>query len=241
VTGKIKRATVTLESTGNYYLSLQAACENQTLPKTNKAVGLDMGIADLAISSDGIKYAAFDAKKLEKQATQWQSKYSRRRHLAKVNVAFDKHNKRLVPRELEDFSNWQKAGKHKARLQAKMANQRKDYLHKLTTQLIKHYDMIFIEDLKTKNLLKNHYLAKSISNASWRMFRTLLEYKCSWYGKRLIVVKPNYTSQVCSSCDYPSGKKPLEIREWTCPRCHTHHDRDTNAAVNILNQGLKAI
>ncbi|WP_262393382.1 transposase [Sporolactobacillus inulinus] len=103
------------------------------------------------------KYAAFDVKKLERQVTQWQSTCSHRRHLAKVNVAFDQHHKvSSSPRELEDFSNWQKARKRKATLQAKIANQRKDYLHKLTTQLIKHYDVIVIEDLKTKNLLKNH-------------------------------------------------------------------------------------
>ncbi|WP_369122700.1 RNA-guided endonuclease TnpB family protein [Sporolactobacillus sp. THM19-2] len=98
-----------------------------------------------------------------------------------------------------------------------------------------------MEDLKTKNLLKNHHLAKSTSNACWRMFRTLLEYKCRWYGKRIIIAQPHYTSQICSRCDYHSGKKPLEIRDWTCPMRHTHHDRDIHAAVHILNQGLKAI
>ncbi|WP_202812806.1 RNA-guided endonuclease TnpB family protein [Sporolactobacillus inulinus] len=150
-----------------------------------------------------------------------------------MNVAFDQHHKVSSPRELEDFSNWQKARKRKATLQAKIANQRKDYLHKLTTQLIKHYDVIVIEDLKTKNFLKNHHLARSISNASWRMLRTMLAYKCRWYGKRLTVAWPHDTSQMCSSCGYHSGKKPLEIREWTYPECRTHHDRDINAAVNI--------
>lgn len=122
-----------------------------------------------------------------------------------------------------------------------IANQRRDYLHKLTTNLVKQYDVIVIEDLKTKNLQKNHHLAKSIANASWYRFRTMLQYKCDWYGNQLVVVKPSYTSQICSHCGFHSGKKPLAIREWTCPRCNTHHDRDINAAVNILHKGLKAI
>lgn len=101
--------------------------------------------------------------------------------------------------------------------------------------------MIVIEDLKVKNLQKNHCLAKSIANASWYQFRSMLEYKCAWYGKQLIVVNPSYTSQICSVCGFHSGKKPLDVREWTCQQCGTHHDRDINAAVNILNRGLKAI
>ncbi|WP_201727067.1 RNA-guided endonuclease InsQ/TnpB family protein, partial [Lactobacillus helveticus] len=125
----------------------------------------------------------------------------------------------------------------KAKCQAKAANQRRDYLHKLTTHLVKQYDVIAIEDLKTKNLQKNHHLAKSIANASWRMFRQMLEYKCEWYGKKLIAVDPKNTSRICSKCGYNSSAKPLEIREWTCSKCQTKHDRDINAAVNILHKG----
>ena len=238
---KIKQYTVSYDPTGRYYLSLQVETETSQLPKTGKSVGLDVGIANLAISSDGIKYGTFNAKWLEKQATNWQRKYSKRRRQATIAVRQWNHNHKTIKEGLDDYQNWQQARIVKARYQQKIANKRKDYLHKLTTNLVKKYDVIVIEDLKTKNLQKNHHLAKSISNASWYQFRTMLEYKCAWYGKRLIVVSPNYTSQICSNCGFSSGKKPLEIRKWTCPKCDTHHDRDINAAVNILHKGLKAV
>ncbi|WP_367333691.1 RNA-guided endonuclease TnpB family protein [Limosilactobacillus sp.] len=239
---KLKCYTVCLEPTGRYYLSLQVAVETpKHLRKTGKAVGIDVGIANLAISSDGIKYGTFNAKWAEKQAAKWQSKYAKRKHQATVAVCQWNHNHKTTKKELSDYQNWQRAQQQKARYQAKVANQRKDYLHKLTTNLVKQYDVIVIEDLKAKNLQKNHCLAKAIANASWYQFRTMLAYKCAWYGKRLVVVKPNYTSQICSHCGYHSGPKPLQIREWSCQSCGTHHDRDINAAVNILHQGLKAI
>lgn len=239
---KIKRYTVSYDSTGRYYLSLIVeTTAPKALPKTGKAVGIDVGIADLAISSDGVKYGTFNAKWLEKQAAKWQSRFSKRKHQATVAVCQWNHKHKLTKIGINAYQNWQRAKKQKARYQQRIANKRKDYLHKLTTALVKKYDVIAIEDLKVKNLQKNHHLAKSITNASWYLFRTMLEYKCAWYGKRLIAVSPKYTSQVCSNCGYPSGKKPLEIREWTCPQCGTHHDRDINAAVNILNRGLKAV
>ena len=240
--GKIKCYTVCLVPTGHYYLSLQVAFEAPNhLRKTGKAIGIDVGITDLAISSDGIKYGTFNAKWAEKQVTKWQSKYAKRKHQATVAVRQRNHNHKTMKKELSNYQNWQRAQQQKARYQAKVANQRKDYLHKLTTALVRQYDVIVIEDLKAKNLQKNHCLAKAIANASWYQFRTMLAYKCTWYGKRLVVVKPNYTSQICSYCGYHSGPKPLQIREWTCPNCGTHHDRDINAAVNILHQGLNAV
>lgn len=239
---KIKRYTVLRDSTGRYYVSLMVEKDNiKPLKKTGKQVGIDVGIADLAILSNGIKYSTFDGFYYEKKATNWQRKYSRRRELANRLCLQDKNRKVICPRSLDSFKNWQKAQKMKARCQAKAANKRHDYLQKLTTHLVRQYDVIVIEDLRTKNLLKNHHLAKSISNASWSLFRQMLEYKCKWYGKKLVAINPKNTSRICSNCGYNSGAKPLNIREWTCPKCHVHHDRDINAAVNILNRAVKTV
>ena len=239
---KIKRYTVILDPTGRYYLSLIIDDPNiQSLEPTGAIVGIDMGVADLAITSDSQKYPKFEADWCEQQANEAQSRFSKRKQRALVRVRQWNHNHKDIKQELEDYSNWQRARQQKARYQAKVANKRKDYLHKITTELVKSYDVIVIEDLKTKNLLKNHHLAKSITNNSWYLFREMLEYKCKWYGKKLIKVSPNYTSQICSNCGYHSGKKPLDVREWTCPKCNTYHDRDINASINILNRGLKEL
>ncbi|QNO01273.1 transposase [Lactobacillus phage Lbab1] len=233
---KIKLGTIKLTPTGKYYLVLIAECENQALSKTGKSVGIDMGLADLMITSDGVKYPTirFD-KIMAKKKHYWEKRFARRRLQAQEAIAWDKHNKVPEPRELSNFKNYQKAKLMVAKYNEKIANQRSNYLHLLTRQLVEQYDTIKIEDLKTKNLLKNHKLSRSIANASWRELRRQLEYKCAWYGKKLVTVNPRKTSQICSSCGYDDGKHTLDIREWTCPRCGVHHDRDINAAKNILN------
>ena len=150
----------------------------------------------------------------------------------------DKNMKVINPRTLLDFMNVEKARVTKAKSQKHLANKRKDFLHKLSTNLVKSYDVIIIEDLKSSQMMKNHKLAKAIGNASWHEFRTMLSYKCEWYGKQLVIVPPHYTSRDCSNCHHTSGKRGLSVREWTCDNCGEHHDRDINAAKNILTKGL---
>ena len=232
----IKTGTIKLTPAGRYYLVLIVECENQALRKTGSSVGIDMGLADLMITSDGVKYPTirFD-KILAKKKHYWEKCLARRRLQAQKEIAWDKHNKVLNPRELSDFKNYQKAKLMVAKYSEKIANQRSNYLHLLSKQLVEQYDVIKIEDLKTKNLMKNHKLARAIANASWRELRRQLAYKCEWYGKQLVTVNPRKTSQICSNCGFDDGKHTLDIREWTCPRCGVHHDRDINAAINILN------
>jgi len=234
---KIQQVTVSYTSSRKFYASILVKCEKQALPKTGEQVGLDMGVADLVIESNSEKVPTQKYEELERKLHVWQRKLARRRELAKQEIAKAKH---YEDRELtlDDFSNYQKAKLQVARLYDKIANSRKDYLHKVTTSLVREYALIAMEDLKTKNMVKNHSLAKAISNQGWGMFKEMLSYKCEWYGKTLVTVNPRNTSRVCSTCGANTGKKPLDIREWTCPECGAHHDRDVNAAKNILQLAI---
>jgi len=240
IKGKIKNVTIRKSATNKYYASVLTEIEIKPLAKTKQEVGIDMGVKDLAITSDGKKYKTvrFD-KLLQDKKHYWEVRLARRRSLAKKEITWDKHNKVLEPRELSDFNNYMKAKLMVAKYSEKIANQRKDYLHKISTELVKKYDVIKIEDLKTSNMIKNHKLARAIANQSWRELRVMLEYKCEWYGKELVVVNPYKTSQVCYSCGYDDGKHALDIREWICPNCGARHDRDINAAKNILKVEAK--
>ena len=235
VEGKIKNVTIRLSSTGKFYAIVLVDTEVNRLNSTNQSVGIDMGIADLMITSDGIKYPTirFD-KLLAKKKHYWERRLARRRLQAMKEIAWDHHNKVMEPREISDFKNYLKAKHMVAKYSEKIANQRSNYLHNLTKQLVEQYDVIKIEDLKTKNLLKNHKLARAIANQSWREIRRQLEYKCAWYGRQLVTVNPRKTSQICSNCGFDDGKHTLDVRQWKCPKCGMNHDRDINAAKNIL-------
>lgn len=225
----IKSVTIKRNSTGHYYAVLLVESESQALPKTGRSVGIDLGLTHLAITSDGEKFKSQRLHlKYQKRLHYWEKRVARRRLNAIQNN---------VP--LTDAKNYQKAKQQVARIHEKIANTRKDYLHKITTSLVERYDFIVLEDLKTSNLMKNHNLARAITNQSWRMFRTFIEYKSIRYGKTSTVVNPYKSSQYCSSCGYDSGKKTLDIRHWRCPSCHTSHDRDINASKNILKFGLE--
>jgi len=228
--GMIKSATISRHSSGKYYISLLCKEEISELPQTNSAIGIDLGITDFAIFStvqkiDNNKFTSKMAKKLKHE----QPKLSRRALLAKQR-GFN----------LFEAKNYQKQKRLVARLHEKVMNQRNDFLNQLSTEMIKNHDIICIEDLNTKGMLRNHKLAKSISDVSWSSFVKKLQYKADWYGRKMIKVDQWFpSSQICSKCGQKDGKKSLEIREWTCPLCHAHHDRDINASINILTEGLR--
>jgi putative transposase len=227
---RILHAAIRKNSSGKFFVSI--LCEEEIIeyPKTNAAIGIDLGIADFAILSNGQKIDNNKfTSKMEKKLKREQRKLSRRALLAKQNGI-----------HLFEARNYQKQKRKVARLHEKVMNQRTDFLNKLSTEIIKNHDIICIEDLNTKGMLRNHKLAKSISDVSWSSFVTKLQYKADWYGREIIKVDKWFpSSQICSECGHKDGKKSLKIREWTCPICHAQHDRDINASINILIEGLR--
>lgn len=232
IKGLIKSATISKTATGKYFISI--LCEEEILPmsKTNSNLGIDLGLENFAILSTGEKISnPRFLRSLSKKLAREQKILSRRALLAKKDG-----------RKLSDCRNYQKQKLKVARIHEKISNQRKDFLNKLSTELVKNHDVICIEDLASKNLMKNHRLARAISDASWSEFTRQLHYKADWYGKKIVTVSRWFpSSQLCSTCGASSGKKALSIREWTCEHCGAHHDRDINASLNILKEGMRLV
>lgn len=216
-TGTIKRATVR-ECADGWYVCLCVETDIEHLPTTQNSIGIDVGIKSLLVTSDG-------------------ETVENPKHLYKAERKL-KRLQRLVSRKKKGSSNRRKAVKKLARQHQKVANTRNDFQHKVTTWLIRENQAIAVESLQIKNMLANHHLAKSISDAGWHSLTQKLEYKARWYGRTFEKVSARHTSQDCSGCGYRKTDLTLSVRQWTCPGCGSVHDRDVNAARNIKNKAV---
>lgn len=211
--------TVSRDTAGRWHVSMLVDDTVPTLPPTGSAVGVDLGLKDFAVTSDGehIPHPGL-LRRHEQRLARYQ---------------------RMMARKAKGSNNRRKAKAKVAKTHARVSDARRDFLHKTSTDLVRRYDTIVVEDLAVGNMVRNHCLAKSISDSGWAEFRRQLEYKAQWYGRRVVVVDRFYpSSKLCSHCGHLLSKLSLGTRHWTCPDCRTLHDRDINAAKNILAEGL---
>ena len=218
--GLIKSCTISQNPSGKYFISILVDTENIQLPKLDTKVGIDLGIKEFAITSDGEMFSN----------PKWLNKSEKRLRKLQKDLS----------RKQKGSNNRRKDRLKVAKLHEKISNQRKDYLHKISHYIISENQVIVIEDLKVSNMIKNHKLAKSIANVSWFEFRRQLEYKSEWYGRELIIAPSNYaSSQLCSNCGNKSSQtKDLSCRTYICPVCGMEMDRDINASKNLLNLAM---
>ena len=232
IKGIIKSVTISRNSINHYFVSILSQEEITELPKANKNIGIDLGIKEFAIMSDNTKIDNLKlTKKYEDKLKREQRKLSKRKEIAKTS------NKKL-----SDSKNYQKQKKVVAKIHNKIRNKRKDFINKLSTNIINNHDIICIEDLNIKGLLKNHKLARSISDVSWSEFIRQLEYKANWYRRKIVRVPTFYpSSKTCSCCGTVKETLRLFERIYHCECCGLEIDRDYNASINILRKGLEML
>ena len=219
---KICNLTIERSKTNKYYCSICVDVDIPEYEHTGDVIGIDLGIKDLVIDSNG-------------------NKYSNPKYQVKVEKKI-KHLQRLYSKKIKDGKNQEKVRLKLAVAHEKLCNKRKDNLHKITTKLIKENDVICIENLNVKGMTKNHHLAKAIQDASFGTLVSMLKYKAAWHNRQIIEVARFYpSSKICHCCGHKMDYMGLEVRQWTCPICNEYHDRDINAAINIKNEGLRIL
>lgn len=220
--GKIRSCTISRTPTNKYFVSILVDTNHNILPKTNKTIGIDLGLKDIVVTNENDRY----------RNTKYFKKY---KNELKIN---QKH----LSRKQRGSNRYEKQRIKVARTHEKITNFRKDTLNKISTDLIKEYDIIILEDLSIKNMIKDNYLSQQIADVSWGMFVQMLDYKATWNQKQIIKVNRFFpSSKLCNKCNWINNNLTLYDREWTCKKCGTKHDRDLNAAKNIFNEGLKII